>query len=193
MITVLLAAGTSSRMGSAKLLLPYQGKPLILHALDAALAASERVIVVTGCFAPEVTAVVQSRQDRHPRELKVVHNEAYEAGQFSSTRIGVEAIDEPSCFTIALGDAPLITQTHYYSLLPLLADHDTVRPYCTGVPGHPVLCAERLIPVILSLPQQATMRELLAHRDVLRYDTDDPAWITDIDTPEAYERLLASL
>jgi hypothetical protein len=35
------------------------------------------------------------------------------------------------------------------------------------------------------------MREFLASRNVRRLDTDDPAWITDIDTPESYERLLA--
>ena len=46
---VVLAAGLSSRMGANKLLKPVVGKPMLRHAVDAALAsAAEPVIVVTG-------------------------------------------------------------------------------------------------------------------------------------------------
>ena len=47
---VILAAGASTRMGTPKQLLDYQGQPLLRHAAEVALATScQRVIVVLGC------------------------------------------------------------------------------------------------------------------------------------------------
>ena len=48
MTIIVLAAGLSSRMGENKLLLPYNGRPIIQSAVDTALAFSDDVIVVTG-------------------------------------------------------------------------------------------------------------------------------------------------
>jgi molybdenum cofactor cytidylyltransferase len=43
------AAGMSTRMGRNKLLLPFKGKPLIVHAVETLLASKiEEVIVVLG-------------------------------------------------------------------------------------------------------------------------------------------------
>lgn len=192
MVTVLLAAGESSRMGQPKLLLPYKGSILASHALEAALEASEHVIVVTGWFHDELESLLVPFLGQSGGKLSIIRNERPQRGQFSSTQTGVEAVEPDKLFTIAMADAPLVTAMHYKSLEPLLGSHDAVRPYCHGIPGHPVLCAPRLREVILSLPETATMRDLLATRDIFRFDTDDPAWITDIDTPEAYGKLLGA-
>lgn len=189
METVLLAAGKASRMGTVKLVLPFKERPILAHAIDSALDVSARVIVVTGFHESELQPMLEQYRKRFPSRFVIVHNPNPERGQFSSTRIGVAAVSENEHFTIAMGDTPLVKADHYRQLIPLLAEAEAVRPYCNDIPGHPVLCRSSLRSVILALADTATMRDLLAHRDVQRLDTVDPAWTTDIDTPESYRRL----
>lgn len=193
METVLLAAGRSSRMGQAKLLLPVKGRSLVEYALESALASSDRVIVVTGWYSEELEGVLAPYVKKWKHHIHVVHNRQAEKGQFSSTQVGVAQVDPSATFTIAVADSPLVTPHHYHQLEPLLHGHAAVRPYCNGIPGHPVLCAPSLRNIILELPVSATMRDLLAAQDVARLDTDDPVWITDIDTPDAYRQFIDSL
>ena len=190
MITVLLAAGKASRMGGPKLVLPYRGKAILIHSLEAALAASQQVIVVLGYHHQQLRPLLSPYTALGESRLSVITNPSPELGQFSSTLVGVAAILEGETFSIAMADAPLLTEKHYQPLAPLLAGFEAVRPYCDNVPGHPVLCAASLRSVILNQQPSYSMRELLASRAVRRLDTDDPAWTTDIDTPEAYERLI---
>jgi molybdenum cofactor cytidylyltransferase len=190
MHTVLLAAGKSSRMGDIKLLLPYRDKPLICHAIEAALAGSDYVIVVTGFYEKAIIPILEQYQTQFPYRLTWVQNPHPQFGQFSSTLVGVSHIPETESFAIALGDAPLITAYHYHQLQQLLPSYEAVRPFCNNIPGHPVLCAPSLLPVILAQPKTATMRALLASRAVREFITEDQAWITDIDTPEAYQKLI---
>jgi molybdenum cofactor cytidylyltransferase len=190
--TVLLAAGSSSRMGEVKSLLPYQGEPLLVHALRAALHASSKVVVVTGFYAPLLEQVLRPYQEASPKHLTIVRNPHPEQGQFCSTLYGVLALDPGQAFAITMADLPLVTAQHYAKLNHALAGYEAVRPFCNGVPGHPVLCAASLRPIILSLPNTATMREFLSERRVFNLEDGDPAWTTDIDTPESYQQLINS-
>lgn len=190
MVTVLLAAGKASRMGTSKLTLPFKGKPILAHALEAALHSSTLVIIVTGYHEKEILKILDTYTPEWEDRLEIVGNPNPGLGQFSSTIIGVDAVPEGENFAISMGDAPLVTVAHYERLLPLLAGYEAVRPYCEGVPGHPVLCAASLRKTILELPVSYSMRRLLRARKVERLDTDDRAWITDIDTPEAYRNLV---
>jgi molybdenum cofactor cytidylyltransferase len=62
---VVLAAGKSSRMGENKLLALLDGKPLVHHAVSAALASSARpVVVVTGNDADRVREALDGRRRR---------------------------------------------------------------------------------------------------------------------------------
>ena len=77
---VVLAAGTSSRLGRPKQLLPLQGKPLTQHVIDATIAAGlDEVVVVLGHAAEEVEAGLEL-----PPPARAVVNPDYEAGQSSS-------------------------------------------------------------------------------------------------------------
>lgn len=191
--TVLLAAGSSSRMGEVKPLLLYKGEPLVVHALRSALQASARVVVVTGFYAPLLELVLRPFQETSPKRLSIIRNPHPEQGQFCSTIYGVLALDPDQAFAITMADLPLVTAEHYSRLAQTLAGYEAVRPFCNGVPGHPVLCAASLRPAILSLPNTATMREFLSGRSVCNLEDGDTAWTTDIDTPEAYQRLINSI
>jgi len=164
----------------------------MVHALRSALQASCRVVVVTGFHAPRIEEILKPYQNTFPNRLSIIRNPNPELGQFSSTLCGVRALDPDLAFAITMADLPLVTSEHYAILVQALAGYEAVRPFCTGVPGHPVLCAASLRPIILGLPNTATMRELLSGRRVCNLEDGDPAWTTDIDTPEAYQRLIKS-
>lgn len=187
---IILAAGLSSRMSNqVKLLLPYEGKPLIIHAVRAALDAVDRVVVVTGFHAEAVAGALRTLLSQH---LSIVHNEQFHLGQFASTQVGVREISPDTDFFITMADLPLIRSDHYRLLIPMLETHDAIRPYVGPTPGHPVLHHRRLREEILRLPSSSSMNTFLNQKDVIRYDADDPAWITDIDTKEDYLHIIGS-
>ncbi len=185
--TVLLAAGSSSRMGEVKPLLPYQGESLVIHALRAALQASDRVVVVTGFYAERIEEVLKPYQEAYPCNLSIIRNPHPEAGQFSSTLCGVRALDPDQTFAITMATSigpPLgTTQT------PASARRiEAVRPFCNKVPATRS-CAQR---------SEADRTRPTGHRDHAGASRgskvcileDDVRLDTDIDTPEAYQRLI---
>ncbi len=202
MHTIVLAAGMSKRMdGRQKLVLPWGTGTVIGHTVHEALCAMDgtgSVVVVTGCDEEPVTDALMPLVHRQSKglygntQLLFAHNAQYELGQFSSTLTGLWAIgDEP--FFITLGDLPLVSATHYRALAPLLKGYDAVRPMCDGMFGHPVLHAAHLRREILALPPEKgqSMRNILTHKNTYAPDDGDIAWISDIDTPQAYEALKA--
>ena len=206
---IMLAAGTSSRMGKEnKMLLPFEGMPMVTHCCMQALAFLEQysqendesctLIVVTGYRHRSVGKALEScrlfvEKTSAPIRLLIVNNPDYRKGQFSSTKVGTAEVSEGSPFFISLADMPLITADHYRKLVPLLGNHDAVRPFCENkedkVPGHPVLHAYRLKDAILKSPDSWTVSRILKSSDVFEPSFEDPAWSRDIDSIQDYESI----
>src|SRR5208337_4916763 len=76
---VILSGGSSSRMGSPKALLPYQGRPFLEHLLEVTRHPKIGVRrVVLGAHAEPIARAVAL----HPDEIVI--NEEWEKGQLSS-------------------------------------------------------------------------------------------------------------
>src|SRR6185295_7826809 len=96
-------AGRSSRMGGPnKLLADIAGKPLVRIAVDQALAARARpVIVVTGHQRERVEAALAGLP------VKLVHNPDFAEGLGTSLKTGIAAVPEDADGAIVcLGDMP---------------------------------------------------------------------------------------
>ncbi|HEY0281129.1 MAG TPA: NTP transferase domain-containing protein [Rhizomicrobium sp.] len=183
---VVLAAGLSSRMGANKLLMPLWGRPLIRHAVEAAVASSaDPVIVVTGQHAKEV------ENSLNGLTVRFVENKEYSKGLSASLKCGLRALPE-DCdgAVILLGDMPLVTS----SLIDrLIAAFDPVQERAIVVPvrggrrGIPVLWAKRFFPEMLALEGDQGAKDLLARHQDLIYEIDaaDDGPLIDFDTPEA--------
>ena len=85
---VLLAAGSSSRLGQPKQLVEINGEPLIVRQAKLALAASGNVLVVLGCNAEQYLPLLATLP------ITIVVNERWETGMGSSIATGVNAIAE---------------------------------------------------------------------------------------------------
>ena len=103
---IVLAAGLSTRAGERnKLLLPLAGKPLIAHAVEAALGSLAcKVHVVTGHQSDELAAALNDYT------VNFVHNPNYAEGMSSSIKSGIRTLPtDLDGVVLCLGDMPLET------------------------------------------------------------------------------------
>ncbi|MGE5227619.1 MAG: nucleotidyltransferase family protein [Planctomycetaceae bacterium] len=101
---VVLAAGLGSRFGGTKQLAIVDGKPLVLHAVDALRDAGvDELLVVTGHDAEAVEAAL-------PDDAAVVPNRAYRDGQATSLAAAMHEVDDASeAAVILMADQPGVT------------------------------------------------------------------------------------
>lgn len=182
---VVLAAGRSSRMGLPKLVLPWRGRPILQHVLDAVLAAGAGpVLLVTGPDTPPLEGRAGVEVVFHPEARR---------GMGGSIAAGVRAVDgRADAVLVCLGDQPGIAPETIATLFPALSGPcRAARPvYRGGVAGHPVLFAAALFPELCALQGEEGARGLLPRANLAAVSVPLPA-PPDLDTPEDYARLCA--
>ena len=200
---IILAAGTSSRMsdGRNKLLLPLQQRPVLAHVIAAALGSRARpVVLVLGHQAEEVRAHLQLAELTRP--VRIVENPAFADGQSTSMQAGLRALltDQPArelaSVIFLLGDQPMITADLIDGLIDL---HTTsgkriVLPLYAGQRGNPVLFSLDLAPELLQVSGDEGGRSVLKRhpQDIATLAVSEEMLNADVDTREAYQRVLAS-
>lgn len=187
---VVLAAGTSSRMGELKSLLDLGGATLLARAVGAFTAAGfPDVVVVTGCRGDEVAAAAVALGARS------VANPRFEEGMYGSVQAGVAAVPEGRRFFLLPVDCPLV-RPETLGRLARMADATgapVVVPVHGEQPGHPPLLGAELRGEILAASPAGGLRELLASRSgLVQLVVDDPGVLHDADTPEALDALCAT-
>lgn len=189
MITgIVLAAGRSSRFGRPKQLLEHRGKPLVQHAVDAAVEAGlDEVVVVVGYEAERVRLAL-----RLPQNGRVVSNARSEEGISTSLMVGLQATArESEGAVVLLADRPGITAEHVRALAAAFLESRAriVRLRFRDGPG-PSLLSREVWEEAHRLAGDTGARMLIdAHPDWVEevvVDEDAPA---DIDTPGDLERL----
>jgi len=185
---IVLAAGLSSRMGANKLLASVRGKPLVRHAVEAALASSvQSVIVVTGNGAADV------EQALFPLTPLFVKNNDYSKGLSSSLKLGLGHVPEVcDGALVSLADMPGVTAVLLDKLIAAF-DPAEGRAICVptrnGKRGNPVLWARRFFPEMMALEGDVGARHLIGQYSelVCEVEADDDGPLTDIDTPQMLE------
>lgn len=190
---VILAAGGSTRFGQPKQLLAWNNKPLIAQAADVAWSAGlHPVIVVVGAHADAVIPALAARP------VSIVHNYRWQEGVSSSLHVGIAALPPEVDAAIFMPiDQPLITPQLLQ--MYLLRWQETgagilVPQTAEGQRGTPVLFAKRYFEELACLSGDVGGCALFArHDDDIAYlAVSDSAWMTDVDTPAAYEQLQIS-
>ena len=190
---VVLAAGRSSRMGTAnKLLLDIDGKPMVRHAVEAALASrAEPVVVVTGHEGGAVADALAGLA------VSLRHNPAFRDGLSTSLAAGLAALpDGLDGAVILLGDMPSVTAADVDRLIEAFSPETgglVVVSSEAGRRGNPVLWAARFFPELLAVTGDTGGRTVLeAHPEAIVEVEIGRAAGADIDTPEALEAFLAA-
>jgi molybdenum cofactor cytidylyltransferase len=188
---VLLAAGRGTRMGGPnKLLAEVDGKPLVRHAAEAALAAGLAPIVL-------VTGHQNDAVERALADLPLVkaHNPAYAEGLSTSLRAGLAALpDEIDGAVVLLGDMPRVDAGLIKRLVAAFRPDEgklAVVPVRDGDRGNPVLFARRFFPELLKVTGDVGGRGLLGEHGeaVVEVPVEGEGAFVDVDTPEALAAL----
>ena len=184
---VVLAAGSSSRMGRPKQTLQFKGESLLRRAVQAAIGAGcDPVIVVTGAHAD------LSRRELEGLDVREVLNTSWETGMASSVRAGVEAIADADAVVLLLCDQPHVTSEVISDLIA--AYRSTGKPIIASTYGEtfgvPALFSHTLFHELTQLEGTSGAKEVIKrHRADVHFLPFQDGNV-DIDTVDDFSRLL---
>jgi len=191
-VSMILAAGASTRMGSPKALLRW-GSSTIVECLIEELrnAGLEQVVLIVGTHSDEIRFQVDSLG------IEVCYHPEWHKGMGSSIAAGIRYVEsefpKAGSVLISLCDQPLLRVSQ---IKILLGEHKafphqiTASAYESG-PGVPAIFPREYWNSLKTLPTDSGAKAFLRqHRNSVR-ELEIGEATMDVDTPEAYKKALA--
>jgi molybdenum cofactor cytidylyltransferase len=178
---IILAAGSSSRMGESKQLLPWKGKTLLTHSITTALESRAGKVYVVLAKDQKLVADLP---------VSVVINSVWERGIGSSIKAGLNEAKEDEAVLIMVGDMPFVTSQHLNNLIEHYAKTKSAvvaSKYLETI-GVPALFDKKVFDELLKIADdEGAKKVIMKNRPaVIFLESGD-----DIDTPEDYQKALA--
>lgn len=186
---VILAAGTSSRMGTPKQLLPYKETTILGEVLkNARQSALDPLILVLGFMAEEIRSQIDFDA------ATIVIADAYALGQSASLKAGLSVVPKDCAGALfLLGDQPLISTGLIDTLVAVYrqSGSNLLIPTWRGKRGTPVLIGRPLFAHLNALTGDTGARVLFNKfaDQIMEIELGQESVRIDIDTPEDYEKL----
>lgn len=180
---VILAAGSSKRLGSNKLTLRINGESVIRKAVFPFVAAGiEKIFVVAGTQSQDI----QKELAGYPVEF--VENKEHLLGMSTSVQAALPFIKDAEGVFFHLGDKPFLEKEILYRMVDAYRENQgkTVVPVFQGKKGHPVLIAIKPCETLIgSLSGDKGLREIIEKNgeDVICIEGNEGS-LLDIDTEE---------
>jgi molybdenum cofactor cytidylyltransferase len=188
---ILLAAGSSSRMGHSKQLLMAGNELLLVGAAKTALAAGvNKVVIVLGSDEKEHFEAVRDLP------VSVVHNKNWQSGMGSSIKTGVifflDTFPDIDQLIVMVCDQPHLSAEH---LEKLIQTHEqTGKPIVasgySGTEGVPVLFERTTFDKLLALQNDQGAKKIIKENYSSVTVVEFPLGEIDLDTPEDYDTFL---
>jgi molybdenum cofactor cytidylyltransferase len=186
---LILAAGSSSRLGQSKQLLKIQGVPLLRKTVLTALAtASHSVTVVLGHNFKEHLEAIQDL------EIDVLHHVDWQNGMGSSIKAGVSHIlktqGDTQAIVILVCDQPYLTTEHLNSLIAArrTSGASIVASAYASTTGVPALFGKSMFAGLLELKAEEGAKKIMEKHAPSMVEIQFPPGEIDIDTPSDYAR-----
>ena len=182
-LAILLAAGESRRMRVPKALLAYsESETFLQHLVEVFESAGCRTLAVVGAGAEQIARA-------HP-SLELALNQSWESGQFSSALVGLEEAAARSAQRVLLHpvDTPMLQPSSIRTLLSGLGQGEAIAPEYRGAPGHPLVLSAEGARVIAEQKSAPHLEAALRFVKLRQISVDDPGVVTNLNTPEEYQR-----
>jgi molybdenum cofactor cytidylyltransferase len=187
---VILSGGASSRMGSPKALLAYQGRPFLEHLLEATSQPQIGVRrVVLGAHAEPIAKAIKLKAD------EIVVNEDWEKGQLTSIHAALRSLPPGTDgILLCLIDHPLISANLIQELIEQFyaSKKPIVLPVYEERRGHPVIFSASLYDELLHAPLETGARAVVwAHRgDIHEVRTNEEGCVLNLNDPDTMQKAL---
>ncbi len=186
---IVLAAGSSLRMGEPKQLLRYRGMTLLNHVIATAEASRlDHVVVVVGANAQAVRDSIESER------ATVVHNPDFQLPNMASVLVGASSVDAEAFLTLP-ADMPGISA----EVINAVIDWWTAQSPWAALTeygdraGHPYLLSQAALDEAAEVEGSKVLWRMLSYDDSGRVTrvTVAAAAPRDINTPEDFKAFLA--
>ncbi|HAR96257.1 MAG TPA: hypothetical protein DCR97_09900 [Deltaproteobacteria bacterium] len=186
-VAVMLAAGSSTRLGFNKLFLGINGVSVIRKSVQLFMGVADKIVVVTG--------FERERIEQELSGLPVVfaHNADYPQGMSSSVRTALPYVTGSEGALFHLGDKPFVAPATIERVVEAFRGGSRiVLPLFEGVKGHPVLVRGRLfLEEMAAIEGDIGLRKLVErHGDQVRTVEGDEGCVFDIDSEEDVAELV---
>ena len=186
---IVLAAGTSTRMGAKnKLTLPFNKSTFIETVVDELLASHvDEVIVVVGHEEENIRAFLNNRA------LTFTFNDNFASGMTSSIQSGIKATSENSKgYLICLSDMPFLTAIDYNTMIHgISGNKEILLPYCQDQKGNPVFFSGHFKNDLLNHQEPEGCRGVVADNRsyVKKIIFDNNHILKDVDTEDDFREI----
>lgn len=187
---IILAAGSSSRLGQPKQLLTFKGKSLIRRAIDSAFESiADSYVLVLGAHFELIKKEVLNTN------IEVIINHDWEAGMASGMQKGLNFLDikfTPDHVILMLCDQPFVDSALLNNLVEKQSETGKGIIACQygDTFGVPALFSKKYFSELNNLKgSEGAKKVIYAHQDDME-KIDFPNAAIDIDTLEDYEKLI---
>ena len=185
---IILAAGSSSRMGQSKQMLQVSGEPLLRYVARVTQESNvTHTLVVLGQHER-----VHNRIIRDLRVSTCIHPQ-WEKGMGSSLKVGLEFVlkyyPEMQAIIALVGDQPLLTANHLNKLIDKYKTSKSpiVASAYNGILGVPALFDASHFLALKALDDAHGARQIIEKHKSSAVAVDFPEGSVDLDTPEDYQ------
>jgi molybdenum cofactor cytidylyltransferase len=192
--TVILAAGTSSRLGFNKLTVKIDGQSVITRAVEPfCIECIEKVFIVTNPEARSIRKEIEGFFSSRLSHFTFIENPDYRYGMSSSVKAVLPFVEDADAVFFHLGDKPFIKRETIRNMLDMYLREDVriLIPIYRSKKGHPVMVKIKpYLEEIKKLEGDKGLREIVDNhmKDVV-FIKGDEGGVLDIDTVETLNLL----
>ncbi|MUP40958.1 nucleotidyltransferase family protein [Gramella aestuarii] len=187
---VILAAGSSSRLGYPKQLVEFEGKPMLQHIIDVAGSFEfETEVLVLGAGAEEIKEKIE------PGKFEILLNENWQEGMASSIRTGLERSLEKEKdlehLLILLSDQPFVSEERIEALIKEQLDGNSEATFSEydGDVGVPAIFSSSVFPYLKELKGDHGAKKLVYDKKIQFRTVKFEKGNFDVDTKDDVELL----
>lgn len=185
---LILAAGSSSRMGTPKQLLPYKSTTFLGYTIEQAKQSrADATFCVLGANAEPIKKSIESYQ------IETIYNPDFKNGLSSSIVVGVKELQHNfDTILIMLADQPNINFNYLNKLIKTSVENPSkiIASNYQNKIGVPAIFPKKYFNHLLELKRDKGARNILNNNksDIIKMP---PFNLTDIDTKEDYQNLIS--